>query len=87
MEDSDLGKKGGAILQFPVQLIRGRYLDLPLYYSYSMPLREVRCFPTEGAAKKDFGSIPYFLEIANVGEAYLIFERISVFPKEFRLIE
>ena len=48
-----------------------------------MPLREVRCFPTEGATKKDFGSIPYFLEIANVGEAYLIFERISVLPKVF----
>ncbi len=26
-------------------------------------------------------SIFYFLEIANVGEAYLIFERISVLPK------
>jgi hypothetical protein len=25
--------------------------------------------------------IPYFLEIANVGEAYLIFEKIIVLPK------
>jgi hypothetical protein len=35
---------------------------------------------TEGAPKKDFG---YFLEIANVGEAYLIFEKISVLPKVY----
>jgi hypothetical protein len=35
---------------------------------------------TEGAPRKDFGAIPYFLEIANVGEAYLIFEKISVLP-------
>jgi len=27
--------------------------------------------------------IPYFLEFTNVGEAYLIFEKISVFPKVF----
>jgi len=38
---------------------------------------------TEGAKKKYFGAIPYFLEIANVGEAYLICERISVLPKVF----
>jgi hypothetical protein len=36
---------------------------------------------TEGAPKKDFATIPYFLEITNVGEAYLIFEKISVLPK------
>ena len=33
--------------------------------------------------KKDFGAIPYFLEITNVGEAYLIFEKISRLPKVF----
>ncbi len=33
---------------------------------------------TERALKNGFGVIPYFLEIANVGEAYLIFEKISV---------
>ncbi len=32
---------------------------------------------------KDFGTIPFFLEIANVGEAYLIFERISVVLKVY----
>jgi len=31
-----------------------------------------------------FGTISYFLEIANVGEAYLIFEKISVFRNCFR---
>ncbi len=35
----------------------------------------------EQTLKKGFGAIPYFLEIANVGEAYLIFEKISVLPK------
>ena len=39
------------------------------------------------AHKKDFGTIPYFLEIANVGEAYLIFEKISVLPKVFSDIQ
>ncbi len=38
---------------------------------------------TEGTQKKDFGAIPCFLEIANVGEAYLIFEKISVLLKVF----
>ena len=33
--------------------------------------------------KNNFGAIPYFLEITNVGEAYLIFERISVLPKVY----
>jgi hypothetical protein len=33
--------------------------------------------------KKDFGVISYFLEVANVGEAYLIFEKISVLLKVF----
>ena len=36
---------------------------------------------TERALKNGFGVIPYFLEIADVGEAYLIFEIISVLPK------
>ena len=30
--------------------------------------------------KSGFGTIPYFLEITNVGEAHLIFEKISVLP-------
>jgi hypothetical protein len=30
---------------------------------------------TERALKNGFGAIPYFLEIANVGEAYFIFEK------------
>jgi hypothetical protein len=30
---------------------------------------------TERAIKNGFGAIPYFLEIANVEEAYLIFEK------------
>ena len=36
---------------------------------------------TERALKNGFGAIPDFLEIADVGEAYLIFERISVLLK------
>ena len=36
---------------------------------------------TEGATKKDFGAIPYFLEITFVGDAHLIFEKIIVLPK------
>jgi hypothetical protein len=36
---------------------------------------------TRAHQKKDFGEIPYFLEITYVGEAYLIFEKSSVFPK------
>jgi hypothetical protein len=51
LEDTGLGKKGGAILRVH--------------------------------KKKDFGTIPYFLEIANVGEACLIFEKISVLPKVY----
>jgi hypothetical protein len=31
--------------------------------------------------KKDFCVIAHFLEITIVGEAYLIFEKISVLPK------
>jgi hypothetical protein len=31
--------------------------------------------------KKDFGAIPYFLEITFVGDAHLIFEKIIVLPK------
>jgi len=31
--------------------------------------------------KKDFGAIPYFLEIANVGEAYLILRELVYFQK------
>jgi len=30
---------------------------------------------TEHAPKTGFGAIPYFLEIAHVGEAYRIFEK------------
>jgi hypothetical protein len=30
-----------------------------------------------------FGAITYFLEIADVGEAYLLFEIISVLPKVY----
>ena len=33
--------------------------------------------------KKWFGTIPYFLEIADVWEAHLIFEKISVLPKVY----
>jgi hypothetical protein len=33
--------------------------------------------------KKGFGTIPYFLEIADVGVAYLIFEKIIVLPKVY----
>ncbi len=36
---------------------------------------------TERVLKNGFGAIPYFLEIADVREAYLIFEIISVLPK------
>ena len=32
-------------------------------------------------SKKCFGAIPYFLKIADVEEAYLVFEKISVHPK------
>ena len=40
----------------------------------------------ERALKKNcFGTIPYFLEITDVGEAYLIFERISVLPKVYSI--
>jgi len=38
---------------------------------------------TERALKNGFGVIPDFLEIANVGEAYLIFVRISVLLKVY----
>ena len=38
---------------------------------------------TERALKNSFGAISYFLEIAYVGEAYLIFEKISVLPKVY----
>jgi hypothetical protein len=33
---------------------------------------------TERSQKNCFGVIPYFLEIADVGDAYLLFEKISV---------
>jgi len=36
---------------------------------------------TEPAPKNGFGAIPYFLEITNVGEAYLIFVKTGVLPK------
>jgi hypothetical protein len=38
---------------------------------------------TECALKKLLGAIKYFLEIANVEEACLIFEMISVLPKVY----
>ena len=38
---------------------------------------------TECTLKNCFGTIPYFLEIADVGEAYLLFEIISVLPKVY----
>ena len=38
---------------------------------------------TELAQKNGFGVIPYFLEITNVEEAYLIFEIFSVLPKVY----
>jgi hypothetical protein len=38
---------------------------------------------TERALKNSFGAIPYFLKIADVGEAYLIFQRISVLLKVY----
>jgi hypothetical protein len=39
---------------------------------------------TERALKNGFGAIPYFLEIADVGEAYLIFEKLVSFRKCIR---
>ena len=38
---------------------------------------------TECTLKNCFGTIPYFLEIADVGEADLLFEIISVLPKVY----
>ena len=38
---------------------------------------------TEGATKKDFSAIPYFLDITYVGETHLIFEKNTVLPKVF----
>ena len=35
----------------------------------------------KGGATIFFWAIPYFLEITNVGDAYLIFEKISILPK------
>jgi hypothetical protein len=38
---------------------------------------------TERALKNGFGAFPYFLEITDVGEAYLLFEKINVLPKVY----
>ena len=33
--------------------------------------------------KNSFGAIPYFLKTADVEEAYLVYEKISVIPKVY----
>jgi hypothetical protein len=71
----NLEKEHALVLQSPVQSIRGgKSRFLPFYYSYSKPLREVRCFPEifqSPMRKRCFWNIIAFLRTCIHGASFL----------------